>query len=93
MKLVKYGHACVRIEKDGRSLVIDPGGMTPEPEVLTGVDAVLVTHEHFDHLDADRLRAAVGENPDLTVHTCPGVARHLADLGDRVQAGEAIELS
>ncbi|MEV5748562.1 MBL fold metallo-hydrolase [Actinoallomurus sp. NPDC052308] len=85
MELIKFGHACVRLEKDGRSLVIDPGVMTPERDVLTGADAVLVTHEHFDHFDADRLRAAAGQNLELTVHTCPGVARYLADLGDRVQ--------
>ncbi|WP_372455652.1 MBL fold metallo-hydrolase [Sphaerisporangium fuscum] len=53
--LTKSGHACVRLEKNGRSLVIDPGRLTPEPDVLTGAEAVLVTHEHFDHLDADRL--------------------------------------
>ncbi|MEY9212082.1 MBL fold metallo-hydrolase [Thermobifida halotolerans] len=85
MRLTKLGHACVRLEKDGRSLVIDPGEMTPESDALTGVDAVLVTHEHFDHLAPDRLRAAAADNPELTVYTCPGAARQLADLGDRVR--------
>jgi L-ascorbate metabolism protein UlaG (beta-lactamase superfamily) len=85
MKLTKFGHACARLEKDGRALVIDPGAMTPEPEALADADAVLITHEHFDHFEPERLRAAAGRNPELTVHTCPGVARHLTDLGDRVQ--------
>ncbi|WP_336209133.1 MBL fold metallo-hydrolase [Nonomuraea sp. LPB2021202275-12-8] len=85
MRLTKYGHACVRLEKDSRALVIDPGLMTPEPEALAGVEAVLVTHEHFDHFDADRLCAAADADPGLVVYTCPGVARHLGKIEDRVR--------
>ncbi|MEU6997864.1 MBL fold metallo-hydrolase [Nonomuraea sp. NPDC046570] len=62
----------------------DPGAMTPEAEALAGAEAVLITHQHFDHLDPDRLRAAAAENPSLAVYTCPGVARELPDLADRV---------
>lgn len=58
--------------------------MTAERAALDDVEAVLVTHEHFDHLDSERLVAAASANPALTVYTCPGVARHLAQLGDRV---------
>lgn len=54
MRLTKYTHACVRLEHDGRVLVIDPG-IWSEPVALTGADAVLVTHEHADHLDILRL--------------------------------------
>jgi L-ascorbate metabolism protein UlaG (beta-lactamase superfamily) len=42
------------LEQDGRALVIDPG-VWSEPRALIGVDAVLVTHEHFDHIDELRL--------------------------------------
>lgn len=79
--MTKYGHACVRLEKHSRALVVDPGAMTPEPEALEGAEAVLITHEHFD---AGRLR----EHPGLPVYTCPGVARHLTEFGDRVRVVE-----
>jgi L-ascorbate metabolism protein UlaG (beta-lactamase superfamily) len=52
--LTRYTHSCARIEADGRVLVIDPG-VWCEIEALAGCDAVLVTHEHGDHLDMDRL--------------------------------------
>lgn len=56
MRLTKYTHACVRLEFDsGQVLVIDPG-IWSEPGALTGADAVLVTHEHVDHVDVLRLR-------------------------------------
>ncbi|RAJ69246.1 L-ascorbate metabolism protein UlaG (beta-lactamase superfamily) [Streptomyces sp. Amel2xB2] len=62
MKLIKKGHACVRIERDGRTLVIDPGGFSEE-DAAVGADAILVTHEHPDHFDEARLRAAMEANP------------------------------
>lgn len=78
MKLTKFRHACVRLEKDAQSLVIDPRAMTPEQNILDVATAVLITHEHFDHLEADRLITATAQDPQLTIYTCSGVARHVA---------------
>ncbi|MFM9442232.1 MBL fold metallo-hydrolase [Streptomyces acidiscabies] len=55
MRIVKYTRSCVRLEHDGRVLVIDPG-IWSEPAALDGADAVLLTHEHSDHADVLRLR-------------------------------------
>lgn len=54
MKITKWTHACVRLEHEGHVLVIDPGTWS-EPRALVGADAVLVTHEHTDHVDVLRL--------------------------------------
>jgi len=54
VQLTKYTHACVRLERDGKVLVIDPG-IWSEPHALLGAHAVLVTHEHSDHIDRLRL--------------------------------------
>ncbi|MGW1800064.1 MBL fold metallo-hydrolase [Streptomyces sp. NPDC001984] len=91
MELTKFGHACVRIEKNGRRLVVDPGGLT-EPQALDGVDAVLVTHEHFDHFSEETLRKAAQDHPALRIWTNSSVAKQLDGLGARVTAvgeGEA----
>ncbi|MCK2218699.1 MBL fold metallo-hydrolase [Actinomadura sp. ATCC 31491] len=85
MLLTKFGHACVRVEKDGRRLVIDPGGLT-EPQALDGADAVLVTHEHFDHFSEERLRRAAADNPGLRIWADSSVAGQLDGLGTRVTA-------
>jgi L-ascorbate metabolism protein UlaG (beta-lactamase superfamily) len=93
MRLIKYTHACVRLERNGNVLVIDPG-IWAEPEALNGAHGVLVTHEHFDHVDPDGLRAAVDANPALHVWTNADVAKQLADLGEAVTAvgsGEEFE--
>jgi L-ascorbate metabolism protein UlaG (beta-lactamase superfamily) len=52
--VTRYTHSCVRIERDGTALVVDPG-IWSEPSALHGADAVLVTHEHTDHVDVLRL--------------------------------------
>jgi L-ascorbate metabolism protein UlaG (beta-lactamase superfamily) len=55
MRVTRLTHACVRFERDGRVLVIDPG-VWSEPDALSDADAVLLTHEHADHADILRLR-------------------------------------
>ncbi|MFE1311372.1 MBL fold metallo-hydrolase [Streptomyces sp. NPDC058755] len=77
MKLTKKSHACVRLEKDGRTLVIDPGGFS-EQDAAAGADAILVTHEHPDHFDEGRLRAALEANPAAGIWTLKSVAEQIA---------------
>lgn len=77
MKLTKKGHACVRIEKDGQTLVIDPGAFS-EADAAVGADAILVTHEHLDHFDEERLRTALDANPAAQIWTLHSVAHHIS---------------
>jgi L-ascorbate metabolism protein UlaG (beta-lactamase superfamily) len=77
MKLTKKTHACVRLEKGGRTLVIDPGSFSEEDAAL-GADAVLITHEHPDHFDEDRLRAALDANPAAELWTPRSVAEQVS---------------
>lgn len=86
MKLTKFAHSCVRLDDGDRALVFDPGVFSDAAAALDGADAVLITHEHPDHLDADALRAAAGRNPGLRIWAPAGVTRSLADLGEQVSA-------
>ncbi|MFD0275047.1 MBL fold metallo-hydrolase [Kitasatospora sp. NPDC127111] len=93
MRLIKYGHACVRLEDGDRVLVIDPGVFT-EAEALDGADAVLVTHEHPDHFDIEKLVAARARSSALRVHLPAAAAHHASALGDAavvVESGERFE--
>ena len=69
MKLTKHEHACVVIEKDGTSVVIDPGSFSAgAAEIIAGSDAILLTHEHFDHVNPAAINEALAARADLRVY-------------------------
>lgn len=75
MKLSKYEHACVVFEKDGASFVIDPGSFSPNAaEIISGVEAILLTHEHFDHVNEAAINAALAARPELRVYAPAALA-------------------
>lgn len=85
MKLTKFTHACVRLEKDNRVLVVDPGNFSEAAEALAGAEAVLVTHEHADHIDTEAVLEALRSNTHLELFAPAGVADQL-----RTDAPEAV---
>ena len=82
MRITKFGHACVRVEHDGHTVVLDPGMFT-DAEALEGADAVLITHEHPDHYLPEHLRTT-----DARVFTIEAVAARIRedapDVAERV---------
>jgi L-ascorbate metabolism protein UlaG (beta-lactamase superfamily) len=94
MQLTKHGHSCVRVDDDDRTLVLDPGAFSDLDAALDGADAVLITHEHRDHVDVDRIRAAATSDPRLRIWAPRPVADQLADIGEQVVpigAGESFD--
>jgi len=69
MKLTKHQHACFVVEKDGAALVVDPGGYSRDFIIPHHVSAIVITHEHPDHLDISRVQAILQANPKATVIT------------------------
>ena len=75
VKLTKYEHACVVLEKDGATFVIDPGVFSPNAaDIIAGADAVLLTHEHADHVHEGALSAALAARPELPVYAPAAMA-------------------
>lgn len=86
MKLTKWTHSCVTLQKDTGKLVIDPGGFSEVDAALAGANAVLITHEHADHVQVDALRSALAGDESLTLHAPQSVADQFGEFGDRVTA-------
>lgn len=65
MEITRFGHSALLVEVAGKRLVIDPG-MFSAAEVfsLTDIDAIIVTHQHADHLDETRIADLVAANPN-----------------------------
>ena len=94
MELTKHTHATVVLSADGvGTLLVDPGAYTPNTtELLAAADAVLITHDHPDHVDPDALRAALDARPDLPVFAAASVRESVGDERVRVvAAGDSFE--
>jgi L-ascorbate metabolism protein UlaG (beta-lactamase superfamily) len=90
--LTKYTHATIVFTKGENSLVVDPGSYTPNSaELVASAEAVLVTHDHADHFDAEVLTAALGARPELTVYAPASVTSALSEALSSAQpsAGDA----
>lgn len=78
IELTKFGHACVRLEKDGRRIVIDPGEYSDPAPALEGAEHILITHQHPDHLDEGAVLAFLAANSSATVRAPEVPAARLA---------------
>lgn len=93
MKLTKYAHSCFTLEKDGKILVVDPGSWADDFIVPEHVVAVVVTHEHADHFDVEKLTNIIEKNPDAVIYGPEAVTKQLADLPTQaVSAEETVEI-
>lgn len=105
-RLTWLGQAGFRIELDGVTVVIDPwlspheDRLAPPPPVelaADGVDVLLVTHEHLDHLDLPFLPVLLERSPGALV-VMPAPVGELVEIpdsrlllvapGDVLQVGE-----
>lgn len=86
LRMTTLGHSCVRLEHGGTTVVIDPGIFSDQKKAYDGAHAVLITHEHVDHVVPEELRSAAEAAPDLEIWTNPALAGQLSDLGGRVHA-------
>jgi L-ascorbate metabolism protein UlaG (beta-lactamase superfamily) len=100
MRLTHLGHACLLAEVGGARMLFDPGVLSGFDDVRD-LDAVLVTHQHPDHLDPARLGPLLAANPGArlwvdqdTVTAVPGLPEHtVVRPGDRFRiGGTAIEV-
>lgn len=94
MKLTKYEHACFTLEKDGKTLVVDPGTWTNDFVVAENVIAVVITHEHADHFDPNKLAAIYNKNPESLLITLEDIAQKMpnhtsqsVNIGSKLSVG------
>ena len=84
--ITKLVHACLLVETDGTRILIDPGSFSWQderfdPPMVEGVDRILITHEHADHVSLEFVRVALERSNDATVETTPALRAILAEQG------------
>ncbi len=82
VKITRMGHAALLVEAAGTRILIDPGVLSVEAAFdLEDLDAIVVTHQHPDHLDRERLGGLLDRNPSAALLCDPETAE-LVEGGD-----------
>jgi L-ascorbate metabolism protein UlaG (beta-lactamase superfamily) len=93
MQVSHLGHASLLVETDRARVLVDPGTLSHGWLGLTDLAMVVVTHQHADHVDVERLRPVLTANPGATLVTEAATAALLAEHDVRatvLAADEAI---
>ncbi|MBA3252104.1 MAG: MBL fold metallo-hydrolase [Geodermatophilaceae bacterium] len=89
MQVQKLGHACLLLTTTaGNRVLIDPGTFSSGFEDLTELSGILITHQHADHLDLERLPALLVANPTVMLFADPASAGVLREHGFDAEVAE-----
>jgi len=81
MRITHLGHSCLLVETSGQRILIDPGTFSPGIADVTGLHVILVTHQHGDHVDLQRLPAVLEANPQARLYAEPQAAAVMEKAG------------
>lgn len=73
------GHDGFKIESDGRTIYIDPYQLSRAQHGKNDADIVMITHDHYDHLNMDDLKQVVAKK--TAVVAAKKCAEQLKPLG------------
>lgn len=95
MNVLKIGHCCLLIEANLTKILTDPGVFTTKQDTYTGIDAVIITHEHADHCHVPSLQNIIKNNPNVVVYANTATAQLLGQAGiphTIIQEGSVLQI-
>ncbi|GAS92300.1 beta-lactamase-like protein [Mycolicibacterium brisbanense] len=92
MQLTHFGHSCLLASMSDTTVLFDPGNFSHGFEGITGLSAILITHQHPDHADPARLPALVDANPQAALYADPQTAAQLGGAWQAVQVGDEFQV-
>ncbi|MBX3044311.1 MAG: MBL fold metallo-hydrolase [Candidatus Kapabacteria bacterium] len=99
--LIWIGHATYLIRINGKLIITDPIFTVPspmmkrfsalpiKPEYINNLDYILLSHEHYDHLNKESFKLIVKNNPQAKLLTGLKLGQYLRDWAPQNQIQEA----
>ena len=81
MRVTHFGHSCLLVDIAGRQVLLDPGAFSEDLSAVGDLAAVIVTHQHGEHVDFDRLTGLLERSPQAVLITDPETARIASEKG------------
>lgn len=84
VSITKLVHACLLVEMDGKRILMDPGIFTWNDErfdlsMVEGIDRILITHEHADHVSVDLVQAVLERSNNAEIETTEALGHILSE--------------
>lgn len=92
MQLTHFGHSCLLADFNRTRLLFDPGTFAHGFEGIPGLAAILLTHQHPDHVDIARLPALLEANPDAVLYADPQTTAQLGEPCQAVHVGDVLRI-
>lgn len=92
MHLTHFGHSCLLAEFGQTKILFDPGTFAHGFEGITGLSAILVTHQHPDHIDVSRLPALLEGNPNAVLYADSQTTEQLGEPCRAVHVGDELSV-
>ena len=77
MKITKLGHCCLIIDIQGVRFLTDPGSYTALQNEVKNIAAIVISHEHTDHLHIESVKAVLANNPEAIIISNSSVGKIL----------------
>lgn len=91
MKVTRYFQSCLLIEEGNTRILIDPSGHETERAADLGkLDAVIYTHEHADHFDADLAQKFAEKS--IPIYANESTAKQMKSQPNIVSDGQEFEV-
>ena len=86
MKISKHIHSCLLIEDQGKVVLVDPGNYSYDTHALDvntlqRLDAIVITHEHADHMYIPWIKEILQKFPNTPIYTTASAKKLLEQEG------------
>lgn len=86
MKISKHVHSCLAVEDEGKTILVDPGNYSYDAKALdinqlSNLDAIVITHEHMDHMYIPWIKEILQKFPNTPIFTTESAKKLLEQEG------------